>query len=158
MKAKGRFISLLLVVDTFFVSYAFGFHSRHVLIVDPKLPPVVKKVEAKALPTKVITKIPVSKDHSKNLHDKKGHTKNAAKPKDIGKKDKTPTVTTTKTATESVTKAPSKSESSTKTELKVAPKVVPKTTTKVVPKPVKKVSPKTIAPKAPTVSDGKNES
>lgn len=136
MKAKGRFISLLLVVDTFFVSYAFGFHSRHVLIVDPKLPPVVKRVEAKAPPPKVITKTPVPKDHAKNLHDQKGHAKNA-------------------------TKAPSKAESSTKatkTELKVAPKVVPKTTTKVVPKPVKKVSPKTIAPKAPAVSDGKNES
>ncbi|MDP3508659.1 MAG: hypothetical protein Q8T09_11755 [Candidatus Melainabacteria bacterium] len=46
MKAKGKFISFLLVVDTFFVAYAYGFHSRQVLVVDPKLPPVVP---AKAL-------------------------------------------------------------------------------------------------------------
>ncbi len=38
MKMKGRFICLLLVVDTFFVSYAIGFNSRSVLIVDPSLP------------------------------------------------------------------------------------------------------------------------
>ena len=43
MKAKGKFISFLLVVDTFFVAYAYGFHSRQVLVVDPKLPPVVQK-------------------------------------------------------------------------------------------------------------------
>jgi hypothetical protein len=43
MKAKGKFISFLLVVDTFFVAYAYGFHSRQVLVVDPKLPPVVLK-------------------------------------------------------------------------------------------------------------------
>ncbi|MBP9092799.1 hypothetical protein KBI23_17380 [bacterium] len=43
MKAKGKFISFLLVVDTFFVAYAYGFHSRQVLVVDPKLPPVVHK-------------------------------------------------------------------------------------------------------------------
>jgi len=45
MKAKGKFISFLLVVDTFFVAYAYGFHSRQVLVVDPKLPPVVQKKE-----------------------------------------------------------------------------------------------------------------
>ena len=58
MKAKGRFISFLLVVDTFFVAYAYGFHSRQVLIVDPKLPPVVlkKEVDKQALGTKVIEK------------------------------------------------------------------------------------------------------
>lgn len=43
MKAKGIFISALLVVDTFLMSYAAGFHSRHVLVVNPKLPPVVQK-------------------------------------------------------------------------------------------------------------------
>ena len=45
MKAKGKFISFLLVVDTFFVAYAYGFHSRQVLVIDPKLPPVVHKKE-----------------------------------------------------------------------------------------------------------------
>jgi hypothetical protein len=47
MKAKGKFISFLLIVDTFFVSYALGFNTRHVLEVDPKLPPYVAKQEAK---------------------------------------------------------------------------------------------------------------
>jgi hypothetical protein len=36
------FISCLLVVDTFFVSYAVGFNSRSVLVVDASLPPYVK--------------------------------------------------------------------------------------------------------------------
>ncbi len=65
MKAKGIFISTLLVIDTFFVSYAVGFQSRHVLIVNPKLPPVVqKKVEAKPIPAVV----PAKKDDTKNAH------------------------------------------------------------------------------------------
>ena len=58
MKAKGKFISFLLVVDTFFVAYAYGFHSRQVLVVDPKLPPVVQKKDAqkKEVQKKVIEK------------------------------------------------------------------------------------------------------
>jgi hypothetical protein len=54
MKAKGKFISFLLVVDTFFVAYAYGFHSRQVLVIDPKLPPVVpvKALEKAASPNK----------------------------------------------------------------------------------------------------------
>lgn len=48
MNAKGRFISTLLVINAFFGGYAFGFNNRHVLIVDPSLPPlVVKQVETK---------------------------------------------------------------------------------------------------------------
>lgn len=42
MKGMGQFISALLVVDTFFVSYAVGFNSRRVLVVDPSLPPIVQ--------------------------------------------------------------------------------------------------------------------
>lgn len=42
MKAEGIFISTLLVVDTFLVSFYFGFNSRHVLVVDPSLPSVLK--------------------------------------------------------------------------------------------------------------------
>lgn len=82
MKAKGIFISVLLVIDTFFVSYAAGFHSRHVLVVNPKLPPVVqKKVEAKPiLPTK-----PAPKSNAKDGHGKKGSVDKAhgAKSHDI---------------------------------------------------------------------------
>ena len=45
MKAKGKFISFLLIVDTFFVAYAYGFHSRQVLVVDPKLSPLASTKE-----------------------------------------------------------------------------------------------------------------
>ncbi len=45
MNVKGKIISTLLVIDTFFVSYAAGFNSRHVLIVDPALPAYVAKPE-----------------------------------------------------------------------------------------------------------------
>jgi len=47
VKVKGQFVSFLLIIDTFFVSYAVGFNSRHVLVVDPKLPPFVAKPEVK---------------------------------------------------------------------------------------------------------------
>lgn len=68
MKAKGIFISTLLVIDTFFVSYAVGFQSRHVLIINPKLPPVVqKKVEAKPIPPPA----PAKKGDTKNAHNGK---------------------------------------------------------------------------------------
>jgi hypothetical protein len=50
VKAKGIFISTLLVIDTFFVSYAVGFNTHPVLIVDPSLPPVVTKSPEKAKP------------------------------------------------------------------------------------------------------------
>jgi hypothetical protein len=39
VKTKGLFISVLLVIDTFLVSYAAGFNSNSVLVVDPTLPP-----------------------------------------------------------------------------------------------------------------------
>lgn len=47
MKVKGMFISTLLVIDTFFISYAVGLNSHPVLVVDPSLPPVVPKVADK---------------------------------------------------------------------------------------------------------------
>jgi hypothetical protein len=83
MKAKGKFISFLLVVDTFFVAYAYGFHSRQVLVVDPKLPPVVQKeekgkVEKKDSAGKAIQAVkagaakPLSKHESKK-HELKKH-------------------------------------------------------------------------------------
>ncbi len=67
MKAKGKFISCLLVVDTFFVAYAYGFHSRQVLVVDPKLPPVVLRKE---VPKKVLEKTarPKNSNNPKNIN------------------------------------------------------------------------------------------
>ncbi|MBP6745450.1 hypothetical protein KA344_09445 [bacterium] len=83
MRAKGKFISFLLVVDTFFVAYAYGFHSRQVLVVDPKLPPVVHKKSkektekndsaGKAIVTgKAAVVKPLSKHESKK-HESKTH-------------------------------------------------------------------------------------
>lgn len=82
MKTKGIFISSLLVIDTFFVSYAAGFHSRHVLVINPKLPPVVQKtVDAKPTTAVVPPKKTDPKDtHSKQKHPPKSHeTKPSAK-------------------------------------------------------------------------------
>jgi len=50
MKAKGRFICGLLVINTFFGAFCVGFNSRSVSIVNPKLPPLVPKAEAKTKP------------------------------------------------------------------------------------------------------------
>ncbi len=40
MKTSGLFFCAVLLVDTLFISYWVGFNSRHVLIVDPTLPPL----------------------------------------------------------------------------------------------------------------------
>ena len=47
MKAKGIFISAILITDAFLVSYAVGFNSRHVLVVDPSMKPVAAATEVK---------------------------------------------------------------------------------------------------------------
>lgn len=39
MKAKGKFISFLLIVDTFLGSYYLGVHGKQVLVVDPLMKP-----------------------------------------------------------------------------------------------------------------------
>lgn len=72
MKAKGIFISTLLVIDTFLVSYAAGFHSRHVLVINPKLPPVVRKTQDKVVAPAVT---PAKNSGDKNAQHVKGtHT------------------------------------------------------------------------------------
>lgn len=40
MNAKGVFITTILTVDSFLICFALGFNSRHVLEVDPALPPL----------------------------------------------------------------------------------------------------------------------
>ena len=52
MGLKGKIVCTLLVVDTFVLSYAVGFNSRHVLVEDPTLPPYVAPVIMKAAPVK----------------------------------------------------------------------------------------------------------
>ncbi|HEY9791012.1 MAG TPA: hypothetical protein V6D22_11470 [Candidatus Obscuribacterales bacterium] len=54
MKAATVFVSAVVIVDTFLLSYAVGFNSRHVLVIDPNLPPV--KVEAPVPPSTTNTK------------------------------------------------------------------------------------------------------
>jgi hypothetical protein len=147
MKAKGIFISVLLVIDTFFVSYAAGFHSRHVLVVNPKLPPVVqKKVEAKPiLPTK-----PAPKSNAKDGHGKKGSVDKAhgAKSHDIKRDAKsadTSAKSAAKTAASSTTKSDSGAKASTgKSTPKASatkPSMKKTTTPKPSPKPTAKPGP-----------------
>lgn len=59
MKAKGNFIAALLVIDAFFIAFAYGFNSRKVMVVDPNLPPVhVRRVEK--APVEAATQTPPS--------------------------------------------------------------------------------------------------
>lgn len=46
MKAKGIFISTLIVIDTFLGAYFYGVHSRTIKIIDPALPAVNQKPPA----------------------------------------------------------------------------------------------------------------
>lgn len=91
MQAKGRFISALLIINAAFGGYAFGFNSRHVLIVDPSLPPIVAKEvkveehKTKTANTEVKEKTDNSehekkKKHEKHAHDKKHKTEKDAEP------------------------------------------------------------------------------
>jgi len=61
VKARGIFITTLLSINAFLGGFAYGFNSRHVLVIDPALPPVVPAkaaepakaiVPVKAAPTK----------------------------------------------------------------------------------------------------------
>lgn len=67
------FISALLIVDAFFVSYYLGFHSRSVPVIDPSLPPLAKPVPVPA-PAKPAAK-PEVKD--KAAKDKAAQSKGA---------------------------------------------------------------------------------
>ncbi|MCA9818049.1 MAG: hypothetical protein H6677_14590 [Candidatus Obscuribacterales bacterium] len=46
MKAKGIFISTLIVIDTFLGAYFYGVHSRTIKVIDPALPAVNQKPPA----------------------------------------------------------------------------------------------------------------
>lgn len=60
MNAKGMVISTLLIIDTFLVSFAFGFNSRHVKVIDPSMPPY-QPPAASLPPTKATPKTPAPK-------------------------------------------------------------------------------------------------
>jgi hypothetical protein len=86
MKAKGVFISAILIADAFLVSYAIGFNSRHVLVVDPSMkavaPPADVKSDAKKPPVEAlpVKKMETTKPKVKGKTHKKsaGHKKHAA--------------------------------------------------------------------------------
>lgn len=46
MKARGMFISTLLVIDTFLGAFCYGFNTSAILVIDPKLPAVVPPAPA----------------------------------------------------------------------------------------------------------------
>ena len=46
MKAKGIFISTLIIIDTFLGAYFYGVHSRTIKVIDPALPAVNQKPPA----------------------------------------------------------------------------------------------------------------
>jgi hypothetical protein len=78
---KGKFISTLLVIDTFFASFAAGFNSRTVLVEDPTLPPIVKPKESekKKESVKANPKVEKSDKSGKSArasshHDAKSHS------------------------------------------------------------------------------------
>ena len=70
MKAKGKFISTLLIIDTFFVSFAFGFNSKHVLVIDPNLPPLVPLAQGKKLEPKPVSNAEDAKPGADSKHKK----------------------------------------------------------------------------------------
>ncbi len=47
MRGKIRFITFLAAIDAYLIAFAVGFNSRHVLMVDPSLPPIKTKAEEK---------------------------------------------------------------------------------------------------------------
>ncbi len=139
MKAKGIFISTLLVIDTFFVSYAVGFQSRHVLIVNPKLPPVVQnKVEAKPLPAAVPGKHGDTKGiHTgKGTHTSKTHGKGAQK-SEVDKSKTTGAAASTSAKPTAKTSAPADSSKS-KVSARDATQATAKPSAKPAPKPAVK--------------------
>jgi hypothetical protein len=78
MKAKGRFISFLLIVDTALGGFTYGFNSRHCLIIDPNLPPVKPPVQEKSKPVQEKSK--PAQEKSKSVQEKsKPVGKDAAK-------------------------------------------------------------------------------
>ena len=67
MKPAGMFVSSILVIDTFLVSFYLGFNSRHVLVVDPSLKPVASAAEENPSSSSPQAKKPdAAKDSTKN--------------------------------------------------------------------------------------------
>lgn len=70
----GMFISTLVVIDTFFVSYYLGMHSRSVPVIDNSMKPVVPVV----VPVKAAPKTPIKKDEKPGAKPASKHPPKAA--------------------------------------------------------------------------------
>jgi hypothetical protein len=79
MKAGGMFVSAILIIDTFFVSYYLGVHSRTVDVEDPTMKPVEKLVPPK--PPAEVKAAPTTPDKAKAVQPKKPATTTKQKPK-----------------------------------------------------------------------------
>ena len=123
MNFMAKFIATLIIIDTFLVSYALGFNSRHVLIEDPSIkaapPAAVVKVDgaksadsktAVAKPSAALTgatkPVPKSaKIHKEQAkHDKAKNSAKTASPKTAKTAAKSPAKTPTKAPTSAPTK------------------------------------------------------
>lgn len=90
MKAKGIFISTLIVIDTFLGAYFYGVHSRTIKVIDAALPAVnqkppaaeEKKVDNKPIPAPAPAAV-------KEKAPAKEKEKEKAKPKPKKQKSKT---------------------------------------------------------------------
>lgn len=89
MKAKGKFISTLMIIDAFFMGYAYGFNSRSVAVVNNSLPPLKaaepSKAAAKEDKKSAKDKTVAEKDLQKNKSDKSKSDKNKSDKKKNGK-------------------------------------------------------------------------
>jgi hypothetical protein len=82
VKAGGMFISAILIIDTFFVSYYLGVHSRTVDVEDLSMKPVEKPVPVKPVPVKQVKPVTPKTEQPKKTANKKGtKSKQAAKKK-----------------------------------------------------------------------------
>lgn len=127
MKAKGIFISTLIIVDTFLGAYYFGVHQRSIKVIDPSLKAVeiTKEGNASAADDKDNKKVQAN---TLAPQDKAANEKN--KPAITDSKSKKPEksvkkTSTNKSASEKTKK--SKTKKSSKSKKSSAPKPEPKT-------------------------------
>ena len=69
MKAKGKFITALMMLNAVFGGYALGFNSRHVDVIDPTLPPLeIEKKEPAIHHSKAASHEKHNEKNSKTKH------------------------------------------------------------------------------------------
>lgn len=89
-RIKFYFICCLVTLNGLFIGYAFGLNSRHVLVVDPKLPKYVKpeaKHDASSKADMAGVQVPAAAKDKNGVKGKDGTNNNEAKDKG-GAKDK----------------------------------------------------------------------